>query len=195
MNRNKLQICSGHEWRYICAKQGTTNLWSENEARVACYQMGMEWEEGSGIVVMVIFIIKRFILYSDIELKISGSYSNKFYSKNLSCSGLEEKLINCLSDDQNIYYCNYNSYGYIYATAKCIEGILYHQLIINLLQIYIVIANLFCISGSFSLVDKILKICAFGQWHTFCSNTWTLGQANVACRQLGRNPIGMIISI
>ena len=123
-------------WRYICAKPGT-NLWSENEARVACYQMGMVWEEGSGIVVVLTFIIKRIILYSDIDFKISG-YSNKFCSKNLSYSGLEEKLINCLSDDHNIYYCSYNYYYYAYATAKCIEGILYYQLIIIiLLYLYI----------------------------------------------------------
>ena len=64
-------------------------------------------------------------------------------------------------------------------------------------QIYIFIANQFCTSGSLSLIDKILKICVFGQWHTLCANTWTLGQAKVACRQLqlGGNPIGMIISI
>ena len=61
MDGNKLQICSGHKWRYICAKQGT-NLWSENEARVACYQMGMKWEEGSGIVVVLTLIIKVYSL-------------------------------------------------------------------------------------------------------------------------------------
>ena len=62
-------------------------------------------------------------------------------------------------------------------------------------NIYIFIANPSCISGSLLLVDKILKICVFGEWHTLCGNTWTLGQAKVACRQLGRNPIGMIINI
>ena len=43
-------------WKDICAKPGS-NQWSENEARVACYQMGMVWEEGSGIVVVLIFLI------------------------------------------------------------------------------------------------------------------------------------------
>ena len=54
MDTDILQICSGNEWKYICAKIGY-NLWSKNEARVACYQMGMVWKEGSGIVVVLIF--------------------------------------------------------------------------------------------------------------------------------------------
>ena len=73
---------------------------------------------------------------------------------------------------------------------------------LNVLKVYFItnqscaniyfIANQSCISGSLSLEDIFLKICAFGQWHTLCGNTWTLGQGKVACRQLGRNPIGMI---
>ena len=76
---------------------------------------------------------------------------------------------------------------------------------LNVLKVYYItnqsctniyfIANQSCISGSLSLADTFLKICAFGQWHTLCGNTWTLGQVNVACRQLGKNPIGMIINI
>ena len=47
-------------WKYICAKPNS-NQWSENEARVACYQMGMVWKEGSGIIAVLIFIIKYLI--------------------------------------------------------------------------------------------------------------------------------------
>ena len=39
-----LQICIGGKWNYICAKPGS-NQWGENEARVACYQMGMSWQD------------------------------------------------------------------------------------------------------------------------------------------------------
>ena len=76
---------------------------------------------------------------------------------------------------------------------------------LNVLEVYYItnqfcaiiyfIANHSCISGNLSLADTFLKICVFGQWHTLCCNTWTLGQVNVACRQLGRNPIGIIITI
>ena len=38
-------------------------------------------------------------------------------------------------------------------------------------------------------------ICVFGQWHTLNGKTRTVAQAKVACRQLGRNPIGIIIMI
>ena len=128
MNIYILQICSEHVWKYICAKPNS-NQWGENEARVACYQMGKAWKERSGIVVVLIFLIKMFILYSAINFKTTWSYSNYIYSKNLSCSGLEENLINCSVDD-HIYSCSYdgsyNSNRYWYATAKCVEGILYH---------------------------------------------------------------------
>ena len=46
-NSHILQICTGIQWQYICAKPNST-FWNENEARVACYEMGMSWEEGSG---------------------------------------------------------------------------------------------------------------------------------------------------
>ena len=59
----------------------------------------------------------------------------------------------------------------------------------------IIIAGVSCKSGSLLLENKILKICAFGQWHTLCGNTWTLAQVKVACRQLGRNPIGMVFKL
>ena len=58
INTNILQICSEGMWSYICVKPNS-NQWSENEAKVACYQMGKSWEEGSGIVVVQTFIIKH----------------------------------------------------------------------------------------------------------------------------------------
>ena len=115
-------------WKDICAKPGS-NQWSENEARVSCYQMGMIWAEGSGIVVVLIFLIKMFILYSDIKLNTTENLSGVVYTKSFSCSGLEEKLINCSVDD-HIYSCYYydngNSKLYLYASAKYIKVILYH---------------------------------------------------------------------
>ena len=128
INDNIIQICSEGMWSYICAKKGT-NEWSENEAKVACYQMGMVWEEGSGIVVVITFIIKRLILFSDSELATNWTYSNTSYSKkNYYCLGLEEELINCSADNHDYYCDNYTSrlyYYYSYATPKCIEGIFY----------------------------------------------------------------------
>ena len=115
-------------WKDICAKPGS-NQWSENEARVACYQMEMVWAEGSGIVVVLIFLMKKFIFYSDIKLNTTESFSGVIYTKSFFCSGLEEKLINC-SVDYYIHSCYYYDHGnsnyYWYATAKCIKGILYH---------------------------------------------------------------------
>ena len=47
LNSRILQICIEDKWTDICAKPDS-NQWSENEARVACYQMGIVWKEGSG---------------------------------------------------------------------------------------------------------------------------------------------------
>ena len=67
LNSRILQICTENKWSDICAKPGS-NQWSENEARVACYQMGMVWKEGSGIVVVLIFLFKN--VYSLLSHKI-----------------------------------------------------------------------------------------------------------------------------
>ena len=55
---------------YICAKPGS-NQWSENEARVACYQMEMAWAEGSGIVYFdcIVFHVKSNLLIVAIKFK------------------------------------------------------------------------------------------------------------------------------
>ena len=137
MNISILQICSEGMWKYICAKSVSYH-WSENEARVACYQMRMSWEKGSGIVAVLIFLIIWYIIYSDTELTTNWTDQNTLYLKNMSCSGIEEKLIHCSSDVN--YYCDYytvQGYHYFkYATAKCIEGILCILYIINFLNYY-----------------------------------------------------------
>ena len=57
---------------YICAKPGT-NLWSENEARLACYQMRMVWKEESGIKCFIYkrnlhYILYRIEYYSNLDM-------------------------------------------------------------------------------------------------------------------------------
>ena len=99
----------------------------------------MLWEEGSGIVVVLFFLIIWFILYSDTELTTNWTDSNIFYPKKMFCSGIEEKLIHCSADNVNFYCDYYTVHGYHYfkyPTAKCIEGILYILYIINFLNYY-----------------------------------------------------------
>ena len=121
-----LQICTEDKWSDICAKPGS-NQWSENEARVACYQMGMVWKEGSGINCYIWKSISFF--YSDIELNITAPSQTYLVSfKNFSCSGIEEKLINCstipVDRNENPYYdCIYQPGVYYFATVDCIPGI------------------------------------------------------------------------
>ena len=127
LNSRILQICAEDKWSDICAKPDS-NQWGENEARVACHQMGMIWKEGSGINCFGIKLIPFF--YSDIELKVTGrSYQTYLVLfKNFSCSGTEEKLLNCSTirvekNEISSYDCIYQPNVYYYATIDCIPGI------------------------------------------------------------------------
>ena len=40
--------------------------------------------------------------------------------------------------------------------------------------------------------ESVLTICSSnGEWFTLSGHYWTLTEAKVACKQLGKNPIGM----
>ena len=132
-------------------------MWSENEARVACYQMGMSWEEGSGNTNWNCYLT----FYFDIELRTTVSNSLNTYHKAFSCLGVEERLIDCSANDY--YDCYYGPY--YYATVHCLPGIFYNKL---LLLLFIVTPS--CKSGSFTEEDKIPRICVFGQWYTLYYN-------------------------
>ena len=120
-----LQICIKGQWSYICAKPGS-NQWGENEARVACYQMGMSWQEQSGIKICLMYLI-IYLLYSGIVLSTTDQY-HEVKLKNITCSGVEENIINCFiipTHDHEIYNCQYISetHAYYYANVHCILDI------------------------------------------------------------------------
>ena len=118
-----LQICTGTQWKYICAKPNST-FWSENEARVACYEMGMSWEEGSGNTNWNCYLT----FYFRIELRTTVSNSLNTYHKTFSCLGVEERLIDCSVNDN--YDCYFGPYYYV--TVHCLSGIFYYKLLILL---------------------------------------------------------------
>ncbi|XP_019854727.1 PREDICTED: scavenger receptor cysteine-rich domain superfamily protein-like [Amphimedon queenslandica] len=48
-----------------------------------------------------------------------------------------------------------------------------------------------CQNGQIQLLDtNAVLLCVNGEWHALCSTTWSSTQAQVVCRQLGKNTIG-----
>ena len=118
-----LQICIGGKWSYICAKPGS-NQWGENEARVACYQMGMSCQEQSGIKICLMdWII--YLLYFGIVLSTTDQH-HEVKLKNIICSRVEENVINCLViSAYELYNCLYEyksgTHGYYYANVTAFQ--------------------------------------------------------------------------
>ena len=78
-----LQICTEIQWQYICAKPNST-FWNENEARVACYEMGCHGKKDQVVTNSNCYLT----FYFNIELRISVSNSLNIYNKTFACSGI-----------------------------------------------------------------------------------------------------------
>ena len=57
-------------------------------------------------------------------------------------------------------------------------------------SIPIILEPIVCEAGELKIENDTLIICAQGEWHTLCAQSWTTLQATVACRQMGLNPVG-----
>ena len=66
----------------------------------------------------------------------------------------------------------------------------YQKVVINNFYSYLPIE---CKCGDLMLINEsVLAIClSYGEWYPIPGHHWTLTEAKVACRQLGKNPIGM----
>lgn len=52
--------------------------------------------------------------------------------------------------------------------------------------------NKTCHNGQVKLLDSnAVQLCKDGEWYALCSRTWSWPQAQVVCRQLGKNPKSM----
>ena len=99
------------------------------KAKVAWYEMGMSWEEGSGNTNWNYHLTFNF----DIELRTSvSSNSLSTYHKNFTCLGEEERPVYCSSND---YYDCYLG-PYCYATVYCLPDIFYYKFLILFINSY-----------------------------------------------------------
>ena len=94
-------------------------------------------------------------------MRTSVSKQMTTYHKTFSCLGVEERLIDCSAYDNYDFYFG----PYYYATLHCLPGMFYYEL---LLLFFVVTPS--CKSGYFTVEDKTLRICLFGQWYTLCGN-------------------------
>ena len=83
------------------------------------------------------------------------------YHKTFFCLGAEERLIDFSANNYDFYFGQY-----YHVTVHCLRGIFYLKLLI--LLFFIVTPS--CKSGNFTVEDKTLRICLFGQWYTLCGN-------------------------
>ena len=96
----------------------------------------------------------------------------------LSCS---DKPIS----QQNILDCSHQVYELAYSNPICSNN-----------NHYTAASNCtstsVCQNGQIQLLDtNAVLLCANGEWHALCSTTWSSTQAQVVCRQLGKNTKGM----
>ena len=198
-----VMLCTGGEWRYICARPYYSwywPIWSLTEAETVCSQLGYK----------IAPVIEGHILTTNGNIVQSSmaSFKTLFF-----CTGLEKRLIDCAhfeyydnihdcqlkDEDYRIYYeysaavCNTCKFHYCMCSMQCILVYTFKKII------YFMCKNtanpISCSAGDVKrLNDSTVLICAKGEWHTLCSdqNTWTTAQAKVACRQLGMNPNGTV---
>ena len=49
-----------------------------------------------------------------------------------------------------------------------------------------------CHNGQVKLLDSnAVQLCKDGEWYALCSRTWSWPQAQVVCKELGKNPKSM----
>ena len=48
-----------------------------------------------------------------------------------------------------------------------------------------------CQNGRVKLDSNAVMLCKDGKWYALCSRKWSQSQAQVVCRQLGKNPRSM----
>ncbi|XP_019854710.1 PREDICTED: uncharacterized protein LOC109583713 [Amphimedon queenslandica] len=85
---------------------------------------------------------------------------------------------------QSILDCSHQIYSYRYRPVlRC--STYYHIAASNCISTSV------CQNGQIQLLDtNAVLLCVNGEWHALCNTTWSYTQAQVVCRQLGKNAQG-----
>ncbi|XP_019860994.1 PREDICTED: uncharacterized protein LOC109589330 [Amphimedon queenslandica] len=167
-NSTVVQICFNNRWGYICANSDERDR--QRIANVICQQMGYSRHFNTGI-------------HGVTQIKINPAPKPGFI-RWLHCS---DKPI----PQQNILDCSHEVYESAYSDPVCSANYNLNN------NYYIAASNCIntsvCQNGQIQLLDtNAVLLCVNGEWHALCSTTWSYTQAQVVCRQLGKNAIGAI---
>ena len=119
-----------------------------------------------------------------------GGGTGGIYLDDMSCSGFEDRLIDCGHDGIGVHNCDHTDD----AGARCMNGIfsVYNiPLNINYILCSFLVTSSDCRHGEVRLVNGLtvyegrVEICVYGVWGTVCDNGWGASDAAVVCRQLG----------
>ncbi|XP_019860995.1 PREDICTED: uncharacterized protein LOC109589331 [Amphimedon queenslandica] len=159
-NNTVVQICIANRWGYICAN--SNGGVRRRIANVICQQMGYSRHSDTG--------------HTRIRIDLIPAPTPRFIGW-LHCS-------NKPIPQQSILDCSYQVYSYHYRPVlTCSSN--YYTAASNCINTSV------CQNGQIQLLDtNAVLLCVNGEWHTLCSTAWSSTQAQVVCRQLGKNTQG-----
>ncbi|XP_019854726.1 PREDICTED: uncharacterized protein LOC109583723 [Amphimedon queenslandica] len=157
-----VQICFNNRWGYICASNDESQR--KRISNVICQQMGYAKHSDTGTT----------------QVSKVNPVPTPLFIRDLRCLNkpiVQQNLLDCTlqvvelgSHHQSCY--TYSDHANYYAAASnCINTSV-------------------CQNGQIQLLDtNAVLLCVNGEWHALCSTTWSSTQAQVVCRQLGKNVI------
>lgn len=134
-----------------------------------------------------------------VSISTFGPGNGTIWASNVLCTGEEERLIDCSHNTETASCTHSND-----AAIQCNQTggdpyVIFNDPCMFFYKRILLIINLvLCNNGDLRLVDGPVphvgrvEICWNEIWGTICDGFWSTFDANVACRQLGYPPYGMI---
>ncbi|XP_071836934.1 scavenger receptor cysteine-rich domain-containing protein DMBT1-like [Apostichopus japonicus] len=143
LQEGRVEVYHDGQWGTIC-----DDGWDDNDASVICRQLGyggigVQWQSA----------------------KI-GQGSHTTWLNNVTCSGSEQHIEECGSNDWGTHDCGHGED----ASVSC---------------------RTVRLVGGFSLEEGRVEVYHDGQWGTICDDGWNDNDASVICRQLGYGGVGV----
>ena len=117
----------------------------------------------------LIFLFSRFAEATDGATLAAGPGTGTIWLDNLSCSGREASLHDCLHDGYgNTTSCTHDTDVFV----QCSESTAPSEPSVRL------------VDGTYHYEGRV-EVWHNGQWGTVCNDLWTINEASVVCRELG----------
>ncbi|XP_071836532.1 scavenger receptor cysteine-rich domain-containing protein DMBT1-like isoform X1 [Apostichopus japonicus] len=143
LQEGRVEVYHDGQWGTICDDE-----WDDNDASVICRQLGYE---GIGV---------------GWQSAKFGQGSGSIWLDNVACSGSEQHIAECGSNDWGAHNCGHGED----ASVSC---------------------GTVRLVGGFSTQEGRVEVYHDGQWGTICDDGWDDNDASVICRQLGYEGIAV----